>query len=254
MNKKELLENVETLYNENDKLKKEVEDLKSKNLGLRMVNALWEAEFKLKNAGKEATKTAEEMKKEPKFKVGDRVLAKKYSSDLKAFPGTIKGFYNNESDWYKVEFDDDFGGHDCHGACKPGHGWNIPEKNIEPMFKIGDRVLANTPHTDGWKLGTIVDFSINENVGVRFDDEIPAGHDCWGKCEEKHGWYCSLGDVKPYDEKAKKAYLKKTVINSIKICEDDNRGCAGCAYNGTEDCDHRMKQDILKLLEDETNG
>lgn len=54
-------------------------------------------------------------------------------------------------------------------------------------FNIGDRVIAVSGIRSGLT-GTIVDLSSTTRAGVSFDD-LRAGHDCHGACENGHGWY-----------------------------------------------------------------
>ena len=62
-----------------------------------------------------------------KFKIGDRVMIKNFTSKGDAF-GTI--LESNSSAPF-IRTDEDFGGHDCDGRCEVGHGTCIHEDELE---------------------------------------------------------------------------------------------------------------------------
>ena len=164
---------------------------------------------KLKEAKKESV---EEVKPEPKFKVGDRVKAIKPKDDntlIVGKIGTIKALHSDVDHRYKVEFDEHINGHCCGGNAKSGHGWNCDEDTLElvkpePKFKVGDRVRCvrsvdrNINVVD--KIGTVVHIIPYEGsfkYGIGFDEEIVAGHSCDERCEVNHGWYCYETALEP---------------------------------------------------------
>lgn len=73
--------------------------------------------------------------------------------------------------------------------------------NEESKFRKGDRVYALWDNPSGNKTiqagytGTVVDVYPYEDdpdedeIGVRWDEEIMEGHNCDGSCDTGHGWY-----------------------------------------------------------------
>jgi len=73
----------------------------------------------------------------------------------------------------------------------------------ESKFRKGDRVYALWDNPSGNKTiqagytGTVVftypygDDPDDDDIGVRWDEEIVDGHDCDGDCDAGHGWYVS---------------------------------------------------------------
>ena len=83
------------------------------------------------------------------FAVGDRVVCLT-KGDLEGEEGTVcvKGRISSG-----VAFDDFTRGHDCHGACKEGHGWFVLNYNLA---KIDVRKPEIDPKTYlrvmGWEI------------------------------------------------------------------------------------------------------
>ena len=54
--------------------------------------------------------------------------------------GTVVGY--DDKDIYKVEWDKSFGGHNCSGLAKSGHGWNVLSKAIREIVCEDDADLT----------------------------------------------------------------------------------------------------------------
>ena len=54
--------------------------------------------------------------------------------------GTVVGYY--DKDVYNVEWDKSFGGHNCSGLAKSGHGWNVLSKAVREIVCEDDADLA----------------------------------------------------------------------------------------------------------------
>lgn len=73
--------------------------------------------------------------------------------------------------------------------------------NEESKFRKGDRVYALWDNPAGNRTiqagytGTVVevysyeDDHDEDDIGVRWDEEISEGHNCDGSCDTGHGWY-----------------------------------------------------------------
>lgn len=72
--------------------------------------------------------------------------------------------------------------------------------NRESKFRKGDRVYALWDNPSGNRsiqagyTGTVVDVDVyrgdpEDQIGVRWDEEIMEGHGCDGSCDIGHGWY-----------------------------------------------------------------
>jgi hypothetical protein len=84
-----------------------------------------------------------------KFKVGDRVKAIRSvdgSTYIKGKIGTVKHFKKAAIEtWYGVEFDEYIHGHDLHGKCEYGRGWECNESSLVPVCNNNKIVIT----TDG---------------------------------------------------------------------------------------------------------
>lgn len=62
-------------------------------------------------------------------------------------------------------------------------------------YKIGDKVCykhkKDSDNVDVGEVGTIRGFSSNGNYAVDFETDDPYRHDCGGRCNSFHGWWCS---------------------------------------------------------------
>ena len=62
-------------------------------------------------------------------------------------------------------------------------------------YKIGDKVRykhkKDSDNVDVGEVGTIRGFSSNGNYAVNFETDNPYRHDCGGRCNNFHGWWCS---------------------------------------------------------------
>ena len=145
------------------------------------------------------------MKKEFKFKIGDRVKCiKPFGSNeqLVGKIGTIKIFDNVH---IGVQFDEKFyEGHNLNGRvdCPIGHGWYGHEEEVELLdekreceLKVGDRVRCIKPFDSKrslvGKCGTIREIKGEKGgsyeIGVQFDGRFEHGHDLDGRCPDGYG-------------------------------------------------------------------
>ena len=62
-------------------------------------------------------------------------------------------------------------------------------------YKIGDKVCykhkKDSDNVDVGEVGTIRGFSSNGNYAVNFETDNPRRHECGGRCNNFHGWWCS---------------------------------------------------------------
>ena len=64
-----------------------------------------------------------------KFKVGDRVIViENMGPGYPSGKGTV---VEVEGHLISVNYDDYFGGHNCTGLCKRGHGWVLDEEQLK---------------------------------------------------------------------------------------------------------------------------
>ena len=72
-------------------------------------------------------------------------------------------------------------------------------------YKIGDKVCykhkKDSDNVDVGEVGTIRGFSSNGNYAVNFETDDPYRHDCGGRCNNFHGWWCSEDTLEPADSK-----------------------------------------------------
>lgn len=77
-----------------------------------------------------------------RFTIGDRVAFKRtseadYTTGLKdCMTGTVKGLDDGNYFQYHVEFDENIGGHGCAGECANGHGQNVKEEDLIPVYTL----------------------------------------------------------------------------------------------------------------------
>ena len=120
--------------------------------------------------------------KKHNFKVGDRVRINEVGKDnWNIFEekgvefGTIIVCKGTGS--IGVEFDTDFGGHDCFGKVKNGHGWWLDEEEIElvkeehkeePTPVVNVNVTVNLYENACWycRKGGLVDLYLNGQLGI----------------------------------------------------------------------------------------
>lgn len=134
------------------------------------------------------------------FHIGDRVYEEKIG------PGTVVCI-DGAAPAIGVCFDEAFGGHSLGGRCAPGHGYWVYRGDLThiddgsgeewlPRFQKGDRVIYLGGNLPKGSLGTaLADGRVT--IPVRFDDLIPYGTDCDGRCEDGHGYYCSVDNLRP---------------------------------------------------------
>lgn len=79
--------------------------------------------------------------------------------------------------------------------------------NGESKFCKGDRVYALWDNPSGniaiqaGYTGTVIDVYLykddpdEDEIGVRWDEEISEGHSCHGSCDTGHGWYVRAKEV-----------------------------------------------------------
>lgn len=84
----------------------------------------------------------------------------------------------------------------------------MDEDMIADTLIVGDRVecIRDSPdNNDSISVGmqgvicTIVD-DTSPHIGVRWDEEVTAGHDCAGSCSRGHGWFVTESDIKRIDD------------------------------------------------------
>ena len=95
---------------------------------------------------------------------------------------------------------------------------------MDSLFSVGDRVRCVINHPDGNKdivvgsTGTIV--CMRSRIGVRWDDEIAAGHTCTSgyteHCELRHGWFVD----KDYIERAVPPEETETMVVDMDEWKD----------------------------------
>lgn len=84
-----------------------------------------------------------------RFTIGDRVAFKRtshagYASGLKdGMTGTVKGFDDDGYFQYHVEFDEDVGGHSCDGECTRGHGQNVKDEDLIPVYTLPEKPMCD---------------------------------------------------------------------------------------------------------------
>lgn len=69
---------------------------------------------------------------------------------------------------------------------------------FDVKYCIGDRVVATCDighHIRRGLTGTVCDDSGYGDVGIRWDEEIECGHDCWGRCKYGYGWYVGPNQI-----------------------------------------------------------
>lgn len=74
---------------------------------------------------------------------------------------------------------------------------------INPVFHVGDRVEFTGGYSTAISpgdIGTILKINPPDELGVRWDEYFPVGHNLGGLCENGHGWWVSRESVSPYEE------------------------------------------------------
>ena len=119
-----------------------------------------------------------------KFKVGDRVRVNekgKDNWDILEEKGVdfATVIHVRDNGHIGVEFDKHFGGHDCSGKCKDGHGWWLrseelelvkdePKEELTPVPVININVTINNYDNACWycRKGGIVDLYLEGAMGI----------------------------------------------------------------------------------------
>ena len=96
-------------------------------------------------------------------------------------------------------------------------------------FKVGDTVRMIEEHNKPTKgsIGTVVKVNNSCDYGIEFDNAI-GGHDCNGRCKDKHGWFCYEEDIELVSREPFKgdmgaiedciiSYINKHILSNIDI-------------------------------------
>lgn len=119
-----------------------------------------------------------------RFTIGDRVAFKRtshagYVEGLKdCMTGTVKGFDDSGYYQYHVEFDDDIGGHCCDGECTRGHGQNVKDEDLVPVYTLPEKPMCDI------KLTTKGDYKM-EIINIYKEREIEKLNKKYGAKEKK---------------------------------------------------------------------
>jgi len=132
------------------------------------------------------------------FHIGDRVYEEKRGA------GTVVCIDDCPPN-IGVRFDEAVGGHSLNGCCEEGHGYWVFDdllthldgrtEETSTIFQKGDRVVYLGGNLPKGSLGTAL-FYGNVIVPVRFDDPVPNGTDCDGRCQYGYGYYCSVNNLR----------------------------------------------------------
>jgi hypothetical protein len=79
---------------------------------------------------------------------------------------------------------------------------NLPyERSFKMKYKIGDKVCykhkKDSDNVEVGEVGAIRGFSPSGNYAVDFETDDPCKHDCGGRCNNFHGWWCDENTLEP---------------------------------------------------------
>ena len=88
-------------------------------------------------------------------------------------------------------------------------------------FKVGDRVRCVSQYYKGLfsKVGTVKSKDTDGTYAIEFDDMIH-GHDCDGKCKERHGWWLLPDKLKKIESLDKIIiYAQDNTVTAKLLCD-----------------------------------